>query len=433
MTDKAKPKNEQPSDGLDKDGTEEGSQMAISDPLREDDQDTTGTTLLPDESDEEDKEQDETVVLPTFPESVYAGLPEFLKKVVSIAGSEEEKDVLLIGSIVVLGAGMSHLFGWYDDMKVSPNLYFLLIAKASADKDILKWCKHLVMPVDLHLRHQSAILLKEYSLWKKEYPSNKLKTPNIKILQKPQEQTFFIPANLSAAKMYDLLSGNKGQGLIIDTGGDHLSLVFKSRHSHYLDVYHKAFHHEPISRYRETNQKVIEINYPQLSTVLAGTNQQVATLIPDVENRLSSRFIFYCMNIQPERKNVFARDEATGLLEHFSHLGDEYLKLYETLKAGVAIEFTFTERQKEEFHHFFSQLQEKYLALHGMDYMGTIRRMGLIAFRIAMIFNGLRILETGDFSPKQECLDVDFYATLSMIKVLIMHSGHVFNQLQEEV
>ena len=67
--------------------------------------------------------------------------------------------------------------------------------------------------------------------------------------------------------------------------------------------------------------------------------------------------------------------------------------------------------------------------LQGVDYMATIRRLGLIAFRFAMIFTTLRILETGDFSEKQVCSDGDFQAAISMIKILVKHSSHVFSEL----
>jgi len=82
---------------------------------------------------------------------------------------------------------------------------------------------------------------------------------------------------------------------------------------------------------------------------------------------------------------------------------------------------------------FFTQIQEKYLTLQGMDYMATIRRLGLIAFRIAMVFTSLRLLETGDFSEKQVCTDSDFQTALSMVRILVKHSSHVYSELPEDI
>ena len=92
-----------------------------------------------------------------------------------------------------------------------------------------------------------------------------------------------------------------------------------------------------------------------------------------------------------------------------------------------------TEEQQIKFNAFFTQIQEKYLTLQGMDYMATIRRLGLIAFRIAMIFTALRIPETGDFSQRQFCLDIDFQNTLAMIRILVKHSSHVYSELPVDV
>lgn len=46
-----------------------------------------------------------------------------------------------------------------------------------------------------------------------------------------------------------------------------------------------------------------------------------------------------------------------------------------------------------------------------------------------MILTTLRMMELNDFSQKQECSDPDFQRVLSIIGVLILHSGHVFSQL----
>jgi len=67
-----------------------------------------------------------------------------------------------------------------------------------------------------------------------------------------------------------------------------------------------------------------------------------------------------------------------------------------------------------------------------LDYMATIRRLGLIAYRFCMLFSALRILETGDISNKLVCEERDFQASLKIIKVLVVHSGKVFSELPAE-
>ena len=72
------------------------------------------------------------------------------------------------------------------------------------------------------------------------------------------------------------------------------------------------------------------------------------------------------------------------------------------------------------------------MSIQGIDYMATIRRLGLIAYRFCMIFSALRIMETGETSSKMICEERDFQNALAMIRVLIKHSSKVFSELPED-
>jgi hypothetical protein len=135
------------------------------------------------------------------------------------------------------------------------------------------------------------------------------------------------------------------------------------------------------------------------------------------------------MNIKLVWKDVLTERGENGLEGYYDALGQEFLPLYKALGEKPAIKFCVTPEQNEQFHVFFTQLQEKYVMLQGVDYIGTVRRLGLIAFRIAMIFTTLRILETGNFTEIQFCRDDDFQAVLSMIRVLVRHASHVYSEL----
>src|SRR5690554_1666230 len=56
--------------------------------------------------------------MPTFPKSLYPELPEYLQKVVAVATSDEEKDILLLGSLGAISACIPKLYGIYDGKKV---------------------------------------------------------------------------------------------------------------------------------------------------------------------------------------------------------------------------------------------------------------------------------------------------------------------------
>jgi hypothetical protein len=70
------------------------------------------------------------------------------------------------------------------------------------------------------------------------------------------------------------------------------------------------------------------IQTPRLSALLSGTPKQVSTLIPNAENGLFSRFIFYYMNILPVWKDVFVGDNSQALDDYFRHLGNQFYDFY---------------------------------------------------------------------------------------------------------
>ena len=376
--------------------------------------------------------EEEKQPLPTIPTTVYNNIPTFLQQVVKPSSSNEERDILLLGALTAFSACFPKLFGVYDQRKVFSNLYLFVTAPASAGKGRLNQIKNLVNPVHKEKREQSKTLKQQHQVEMATYNMNKGKSETMEKPSKPPERMLFIPANNSVTGVYQLISDNEGRGLIFETEGDTLAQAFKSDYGNYSDGFRKAFHHETISYYRRTDREYVDIERPCLSTVLSGTPKQIQALVPSAENGLFSRFMFYYMNIKPTWKNVFQTDTTNGLDEYYDQLGKEFFGLYKTLKNNPDIEVRLTTEQQQRFNVFFEKLQTKYLNLQPDDYIATVRRLGLIAFRIIMLFSVFRIMEDGDVNQVRYCEDIDFENTLEMISVLVKHSSKVFNDLPIE-
>ncbi|HEY3371884.1 MAG TPA: DUF3987 domain-containing protein [Prolixibacteraceae bacterium] len=370
----------------------------------------------------------EPLELPTFPDSVYENLPALLQKVVERCDSSVERDSMLLGSIVTLGSCLTNVYGIYGGKKVYPCLYLFITAQASAGKGNLVYCLQLVNRIHEELRQQTQQAKQAYKTGMRQYNIQKWKPDGLEKPDKPLEKLLFIPANNSASGVFQLLSDNEGRGLIFETEADTLTHAFKSDTGHFSDGLRKGYQHEMISFHRRTDNEHVEIKCPCISMVLTGTNRQVSLLIPDAENGLLSRFIFYHMNTQAQWKDMLATN-LDDLEEYFDSLGQKFYSFYKTLGKHPAIGFSFSPEQHEKFTAFFTQLQKKYQGLLGADFMATIRRLGIIGFRMAMILTALRIPESGKISRKLECPDIDFQRVLSMIRVLVQHSSQVFSQL----
>lgn len=380
----------------------------------------------------EDLEELQETNLPTFPDEIYTDLPSLLQKVVAKSNSAEDRDLLLLGSLVVISACLPKVYGIYAEREVYPNLFLFVTAQASAGKGRLTLCRKLVDPIHKALREVSKLEFEEYQRNLTEYAATKNKAETERP-KEPPVKMLVIPANNSATGLFQILNDNNGSGLMFETEGDTLALTFKSEHGNYSDGFRKAFHHETISYNRRKDREFVEIQNPRLSALLSGTPKQVSTLIPSAENGLFSRFIFYFMNVRPVWNDVFANSSDQTLDSYFNHLGMQFFDLYKHLEyQSEPIRFCLTSGQQQAFNAYFTQTQNQYLCLYGADYLATVRRLGLITFRIAMILTALRIMDDGDIHSPLVCRDNDFNTALSMVKILVLHAAQVFQQLPSE-
>jgi len=386
----------------------------------------------PTKEETEDLEEIQETNLPTFPDEIYKDLPGLLQKVVAKSNSPEDRDLLLLGSLVVISACLPKVYGIYAEREVYPNLFLFVTAQASAGKGRLTLCRKLVDPIHKALREVSKLEFEEYQRNLTEYAAakNKAETERPK---EPPVKMLVIPANNSATGLFQILNDNNGSGLMFETEGDTLALTFKSEHGNYSDGFRKAFHHETISYNRRKDREFVEIQNPRLSALLSGTPKQVSALIPSAENGLFSRFIFYFMNVRPVWNDVFANSSDQTLDSYFNHLGMQFFDLYKHLEyQSEPIRFCLTSGQQQAFNAYFAQTQNQYLCLYGADYLATVRRLGLITFRMAMILTALRIMDDGDIHSPLVCRDNDFNTALSMVKILVQHAAQVFQQLPSE-
>ena len=376
-------------------------------------------------SSEEIAEIEEMEVMPTFSQDVKDNLPYMLNQIAYRAMTPEEADLLILGAITVFSACLPNLYGNYAGREVYPNLFLFVAAQASAGKGTLSLCRHLVQPIHENMRQLYMIEMEEYKQLQNEYLADKI---NNQPPQEPALKTLFIPANSSATSVYQILNENDGKGLLFETEGDTLANTFKSDYGNFSDGLRKAFHHEMISYMRRKDREFVELPVPRLSTLLSGTPRQILSLVPDTENGLFSRFIFYYMNIRLEWKNVFAESQET-LDESFKKIGNEFYDLYKLLKTQQRIRFAFTTSQQEQFNAFFEHVQTEYSMLFGLDIVASIRRLGLITFRIAMILTVLNVQEYEDLSQILLCSDTDFSTTMIIVKTLLKHTSKVYETL----
>lgn len=367
-------------------------------------------------------------VLPTFSPKVRGNLPDLLEKIVAKADSDADGDILLLGSLAVISACLPNIMGIYNKRPVWANLFLFVTAKASSGKGRLALCRYLVEPIHDEMRQRNEAEMTDYKQRLQQYNCAKNKA-NLEKPEEPPLRMLFIPANSSATAVYQVLNDNDGQGIMFETEGDTLANTFSSDYGNYSDGFRKAFHHESISYVRRKDREYVNLRRPRLSTLLTGTPKQVLSLITDAENGLFSRFIFYYMDTRLEWQDVFSEEPEGTLDDYFQSLGEVFKDFYTLLKNSGEIRFRMTSAQASAFNEWFRTVQQEFVAKYGDEMIASVRRMGLITFRIAMILSALRLMECDSYDTELCCLDVDFHTAMTIAGVLIEHTGRVFQEL----
>lgn len=364
------------------------------------------------------------VQIPAFTSQVYDNLPYLLQQVCDKSQSDEEADMMVLGAIVAITSTIPNVSGQYGGRKVFPNLYTYVVAPASAGKGRLALIRSLVQPIHERLRELNKLEWEQYHERLTEYKQSK--DPDMEKPVPPPHRLHIIPANTSATAMYQILHDNGGVGFMMETEGDTLTNTLTSDHGNYSDGLRKSFHNEPVSFLRRTNHEYVEVVNPKLSVLLSGTPGQVKKLIPDAENGLFSRFMYYHLPMKPQWNDVFADSTDVSLDEKYADLGRIWYEVYQRISEIEQINFSFTPDQQAQFNAHFAYLHEEYFRRYGEGFLPSVRRMGLIVFKISMSLSLMRCLEYADEKVDFICEDVDFQTALTIGDALLEHAAKLF-------
>jgi len=349
---------------------------------------------------------------PFIPQKVYDNLPTIFQMATD-KFSARKRDILLTGLLGVT-SGMINIEGNYMGDTTIPNLFCFIAAPASSGKGVLKYAKSI------------GFILQT-------------------ILRESQNIDIFISGNISTAVIYSHLANNGGKGILFESEADTIKNTFKQEWGNYDDLLRKAFHSEEISLVRKDRN--VKIEHPRLSVILSGTPNQIQGIIPDTENGLFSRFIFYVFRAEPQWDKE-ADMAGVSFDDYFNELSGVFALIVS--KSILAEQFSFTEKQKEIFHSRFEKWQNEFLAFHNEDGISIINRLANITFRIAMVLTAIRYGEQNQTetslsneicisgqqnnpteTPIVYCNDIDFETAFLLVEVYKHHALFVYVTLKK--
>jgi hypothetical protein len=380
------------------------------------------------------EEEDYLKNTPIIPQSVYDNLPPIVFESCKAFKEAREKDVFLTGALAILSGCLPNVSGLYSGSVVYPSLFSFILAPAASGKGALKFAKALADKYHSNLLEASQEARKIYeeklAAYKMLKSKNKLEG-NQEMPQEPKFKVVYIPANTSNAKIIQHLDWNEGKGIICETEADTLGQTFKNDWGSYSDMLRKSFHHEKISVSRKTDAEFVEVNEPQLSVALSGTPKQVFNIIASAEDGLFSRFIFYVFKTDAVWLDPSPKGNPVNLTEYFKTQSSQVFKMVEFFERDEMV-LLLTEKQWDKFNPIFSAYLVQISTFVSDDAQSVVKRLGIILFRLCMIFTAIRKFDTKDHHKEVYCSDLDFETALTLIKIYLQHSIIMFENLPKQ-
>ena len=329
--------------------------------------------------------QEEQVDLRIVEHLDMQNLPECIQNMLSLAKTDQEKDMLLMATLAAASACVPNLYFRYGPTgkKYYANLQCFILASSASGKGIANQALEMMRVVD------------------EQYP-------------------MLIAGDSTLAAWYKALEEQGGIGYMHESEGSVITDIWRNAAANYNTALRKAAEHEAISRNRVKGAS--EIACPRLSMLLTGTFSQYKALVPSVENGYFSRLLTLVeRGSHPfEKSYVTAKSENSAIPKI---VGRELSRIYSRLMEEGEREWSLTDAQKERLGEKLETEYHTLIDMLGENFHSTVIRMAVQIERIALILSAMR-------GNLVECSDFDYQTAELIGSKMLMHMAMAYRMIK---
>ena len=408
---------------------------------------------------------DEGVVVPhALPDAMVQQLPQMMSEPLSLYEDADVRSMLLAAMMSTLGSAMSNVRVRHERKLYAPSMMNVCVGPSASGKGAVGDVASLVDGINEAVLSESAQEMADYRKKRNRYDRLKKQldgaakrdvTQLVDINNigeevdepaMPLRRMHKLPSKTTAANYYRLLYAN----------GDNISYLHVPELAELNAANRNAFgdfaymmlaaqNEEPLHTARKTDDEDYRIEHTRLALVATGTESSVRAFIPNLEDGLSTRFLYHNLpakgTVRDEMDEVMAeafndvyahhRNQLTGIwkeLRQFDGKGDEDLP-----------RLMLSDAQRSLINDYYRQLVS-FIALTQPDHdlRAPILRTRLNLYRMLMIIAVLRRHEEsgtaeGMFADRLFITtDADLRWGLTYIFYLMMQTSAIYNRLRRE-
>ena len=408
---------------------------------------------------------EEGVVVPcALPDTMVKHLPQMMSEPLSLYPDADIRTMLLMAMMPTLGSAMSNVRVRHERRLYSLGMMNVCIGPSASGKGAVGDVASLVDGINEIICAESAQEMADYRKKQKRYERlgkqlDRAAKGNITQLvdinditeevdepQAPLRRMHKLPSKTTAANYHKLLYANGANISYLHIPElAELNAANRTAFGDFMYMMLAAQNEEPLHTARKTDDEDFRIEHTRLALVATGTESSVRAFIPNLEDGLSTRFLYHNLPAKDTVRDEMDEAMAEAFNDVYAHYRNQLTAIWSELRQfdgktdDELPRLMLSDAQREKINEYYRQMVT-FIALTqpDRDLRAPILRTRLNLYRMLMIVSVLRRHEAmgtaeGLFGERVfTTTDEDLHWGLAYIFYCMMQTSAMYNRLRRE-